>query len=214
MTKQAIVRFQHPAGSRTSSQWRQALHKRWPGAVASDLVFQQSATALSLIALTPAGSAVLQDDVMQCMRAVADTAGRTLNVEVLEMAPAIAFTGHRWDYVIPRLVVAKDGDWEPWRRDALGDAQLQQMRDRIDSDLKRQLRAWLGYESPELDVRIEDAGRPMPLKGAISVPKPVTVMARLDVRFSSAKRLEGAFFCGQLAATGHGRVFRAGSTQE
>jgi hypothetical protein len=209
MTKQAIIRFQHPAGTRSSSQWRQALAARWPAAT-REMACQQSASAFSLITLGPGSTAALQDDVMGCMRAVADTAGRTLDVEMLELTPAVSFTGHRWSYVMPRLVVAKGGDWEPWRAAQLADAQVEQLRARIDADLRRQLLGWLGEENPALDIRLEDVGRPMPLKGAISAPKPVTVMARLDVRFSSAKRLEGAFFCGHLAATGHGRVFRDG----
>ena len=209
MTKQAIIRVQHPAGTRSSSQWRQALAARWPAAT-REMACQQSASAFSLITLGPGSTTALQDDVMGCMRAVADTAGRTLDVEMLELTPAASFTGHRWSYVMPRLVVAKGGGWEPWRAAQLADAQVEQLRARIDADLRRQLLGWLGEENPALDIRLEDVGRPMPLKGAISAPKPVTVMARLDVRFSSAKRLEGAFFCGHLAVTGHGRVFRDG----
>lgn len=144
------------------------------------------------------------------MRAVADTAGRTLNVEMLEMAPAVASTGHRWSYVVPRLVVSKSGSWEAWRGETLGEVQTEQLRARIEADLRKQVLTWLGQDDTALDIRIENAGRPMPLKGAISAPRAVTVMARLDVRFSSAKRLEGAFFTGHLTATGHGRVFRDG----
>lgn len=213
MTKQAIIRFQHAAGARSSSQWRQALSKRWQGAALSELACQQSASAFSLIALTPMGASALQADVIGCMRAVADTAGRTLNVEMLDMSPAVSFTGHRWSYVVPKLVVAKSGDWEPWRGETLGQAPAEQLRARIESDLCKQLLAWVGNEDPALDICVEHAGRPMPLRGAISAPKPVTVMARLDVRFSSAKRLEGALFCGHLAVTGHGRVFRAGQQE-
>ena len=208
--KQTCIRFQHPCGTRTSSQWRQALAALGlPGF--DGLVIYQSETALSLTAKNPAASNPLQDAAVQYMRAVAQLAGRMLDVEMLDLTPAVAHTGYRWNYRIPKLVVARSADeWGGWRSDSLDDVHRAKVLDRLQRDLSKQIQDWTG-QAPELALEIVSDGRPMVLKGAVSNgPKTVAAMARLDVVFSSAVRFEGAFWAGLLQATGHGRIFRDG----
>lgn len=208
--KQTCIRFQHPSGARTSSQWRQALATLGlPGF--DGLVIYQSGTALSLTAQKPADSGVLQEAAVEYMRAVAKLAGRMLDVEMLDLTPSVALTGYRWSYRIPKLVVARSADeWDGWRSESLDAVHRAKVLDRLQRDLSKQILEWTG-QSPDLGLEIVSDGRPMVLKGAVSNgPKTVAAMARLDVVFSSAVRIEGAFWTGLLQATGHGRIFRDG----
>lgn len=215
--KQTCVRFAHPSGERSSSEWRQALLKQSPdtaGALEGVTVYQ-SDTALSFTAQSPEASTRLRADAVSLMRTVAGMAGRMLDVEVLDLQPAVARTGFRWRYRVPRFVVARSAeDWAPWRVDVLTEDRVENLRKRIESDLQKQLALWgmQGYDSPDsLAIEVESAGVPMPLKNAVSFgPKPVSAMARKEVVFSSAARIEGAFWVGLLQATGHGRIYRDG----
>jgi len=145
------------------------------------------------------------------MRAAANVAGRMLDVEMLDFTPSAAHTGYRWSYRIPKLVVARSSDeWGGWRTEALDESHRAKVLGRLQSDLNKQILEWTG-QSPALDLEIVSDGRPMVLTGAVSNgPKTVAAMARLDVVFSSAVRIEGAFWVGLLQATGHGRIFRDG----
>jgi len=209
--KQTCIRFAHPCGSRTSSQWRQSLLKVIPDALDDDVAVFQSKTALSLTARTPQASLRLRDSAVPVMRAVAQTAERMLDVEMLELEPSVAFTGYRWLYRVPRLVVARTGQpWEHWNETALDPEHVEEMRSRIETDLLRQLSVW-GKEIRKPAIEIESTGTAMVLKDAVSHgPRSVAAMARKDVVFSSPARTEGAFWVGLLQATGHGRVYRDG----
>lgn len=209
--KQTCIRFAHPCGSRTSSQWRQSLLKVIPDALDDDVAVFQSKTALSLTARTPQASLRLRDSAVPVMRAVAQTAERMLDVEMLELEPSVAFTGYRWLYRVPRLVVARTGQpWEHWNETALDPEHVEEMRSRIETDLLRQLSVW-GKEIRKPAIEIESTGTAMVLKDAVSHgPRSVAAMARKDVVFSSPARIEGAFWVGLLQATGHGRVYRDG----
>jgi len=209
--KQTCIRFAHPCGSRTSSQWRQSLLKVIPDALDDDVAVFQSKTALSLTARTPQASLRLRDSAVPVMRAVAQTAERMLDVEMLELEPSVAFTGYRWLYRVPRLVVARTGQpWEHWNEAALDPEHVEEMRSRIETDLLRQLSVW-GKEIRKPAIEIESTGTAMVLKDAVSHgPRSVAAMARKDVVFSSPARIEGAFWVGLLQATGHGRVYRDG----
>lgn len=209
-TKQTCIRFRHPCGERTSSQWRQALATlALPGF--DGLVISQSATALSLTAQKPPSSQALQEGAVDYMRAVANIAGRMLDVEMLDLTPSVALTGYRWSYRIPKLVVARSSDeWDGWRTETLDAAHQAKVLERLQRDLEKQLQEWTG-QSPDLGLQLVSDGRPMVLKGAVSNgPKTVAAMARLDVVFSSDVRMEGALWTGLLQATGHGRIFRDG----
>lgn len=208
--KQTCIRFQHPCGTRTSSQWRQGLLQD-QSALLEDVVVYQSSTALSFTARTPEAAQRMSGDALGLMRAVAGLAGRALTVEMLEFTPSVAVTGYRWSYEVPRLAVARSGeDWAVWRESALPEPQRDKLRERIHADLSYQLKAW-GLVVPDLAITIEDDGVPMPLKDAVfQGPRPTSAMARKQVRFSSAARIEGAFWAGLLQATGHGRIYRDG----
>lgn len=211
--KQAILRFAHPCGVLGSSQWRQALKAKpaLEGINFDDLAVTQSAMALSLIARTPLASELMHERVMDLMRSVADVAGRTLTVEMLDLTPAVAFTNHRWSYIVPKWVVARPKDeWAPWREPELGTVEQKKMSERLMLDLGRQLDTWTGSHA-DFDLVIEDFGKPMVLKSAVANgPKPVSALARLNVLFSSSHRLEGALFAGFFGVTGFGRIFRSG----
>lgn len=211
--KQVVLRFAHPCGDLGSSQWRQALKAKplLEGINFDDMAVSQSGTALSLTARTPGASEQMRERVMDLMRSVADVAGRTLAVEMLELTPAVGFTNHRWSYTVPKWVVARPkDDWVAWREVALGAEEMKKMGDRLTSDLLLQIKTWTD-DQPSLDLVIEDFGKPMVLKSAIANgPKPVSAMARLNVAFSSSHRLEGALFAGFFGVTGFGRIFRNG----
>lgn len=209
-TKQTCIRFQHPCGVRTSSQWRQALLPLGlPGF--DGVVVQQSGMALSLIAQNGSVSEQLQEGAVEYMRAVANVAGRMLDVEMVDFTPSVALTGYRWNYRIPKLVVARSADeWDGWRTETLDEPHRAKVLERMRRELGKQIQLWTD-QTPELALEIISDGRPMVLKGAVSNgPKTVAAMARLDVVFSSAVRFEGAFWTGLLQATGHGRIFRDG----
>lgn len=208
--KQTFIRFQHPCGARSSSQWRQALVSlELPGI--ANLIVHQSGTALSITARQPSDSQVMQDASVEYMRAVATLAGRMLDVEMLDLTPSLAMTGYRWRYRIPKLVVARSSDdWDGWRGEELDASHHEKVLDRLQKDLSKQIQEWTG-QSPDLGLELVSSGRPMVLKGAVSNgPKTVAAMARLDVMFTSTARIEGAFWTGLLQATGHGRIFRDG----
>lgn len=212
-TKQTCIRFAHPCGERTASQWRQALlgHSPEVAALLEGVAVFQSETALSFTAQQPETSARLREAGVVLMRTVAAMAGRMLDVEMLELTPSVARTGYRWRYHIPRLVVARSADnWEAWRETTLDAEHQAQIRGRIQSDLQKQIQMW-GESSADLDIDLESVGVPMVLKNAVSFgPKPVSAMSRKGVMFSSAARIEGAFWAGLLQATGHGRIYRDG----
>jgi len=209
--KQTCIRFAHPCGSRTSSQWRQALLAALPEVLGDDVAVFQSKTALSLTARTPQASLRLRDSAVLLMRTVAATAARMLDVDMLELEPSVSFTGYRWLYRIPRFVVARTGQsWERWNQADLDAQSAQEMRNRIETDLLNQLTVW-DKEIRKPAIELESAGTPMVLKDAVSHgPRPVSAMARKDVVFSSSARIEGAFWVGLLQATGHGRIYRDG----
>jgi len=209
--KQTCIRFAHPCGSRTSSQWRQSLLAALPEVLDEDVAVFQSKTALSLTARTPQASLRLRDSAVPVMRSVAGTAERMLDVEMLELDPSVVFTGYRWLYRIPRLVVARSGKpWEGWREPELDADHLERMRTRIEADLLQQFAAW-AKPVGDLAIEIVSAGTSMVLKEAVAHgPKPVSAMARKDVVVSSIARIEGAFWVGLLQATGHGRIYRDG----
>jgi hypothetical protein len=80
----------------------------------------------------------------------------------------------------------------------------------LNESLTDQIQTWLGH-CPELHLAIESFGAPMVISGAIANSgTPVSALARLNVRFSSSERIEGAFFAGALNVTGFGRIFRDG----
>jgi hypothetical protein len=145
------------------------------------------------------------------MRAVATAAGRTLDVDMLDLTPQVARTGYRWLYRIPRLVVARSGqEWGHWQAEQLDAERIEHVRARIDTDLQKQISRW-GETTGDLDIELVSAGVPMVLKDAVTHgPKPVSAMSRKDVVFSSTARIEGAFWVGLLQATGHGRIYRDG----
>lgn len=157
----------------------------------------------------------MRDGAVTLMRAVANIAGRMLDVEMLEFTPALAHTGYEWLYQVPRLVVARSGEsWDVWREADLDDARMRQMCARIDADLSSQIRQWCG-QTPDLQIEVVSAGAAMVLKDATAQgPRPMSVMARKEVIFSSTKRIEGAFWAGLLQATGHGRIYRAGYSNQ
>lgn len=210
MMKQVCIRFEHPHGSRCSSQWRQGLLPEH-GTLLEDVAVYQSSTALSFTAKSPEASERLRVDALPLMRAVAALAGQMLSVESLDLVPSVAFTGYRWQYQIPRFVVARSGeDWAPWQEAALDAPHLSRIRDRINSDIQNQLANW-GQSIHDLGIELLSAGTPMVLKNAVVAgPKPTSVMARKGMVISSTARIEGAFWTGLLQATGHGRVYRDG----
>jgi hypothetical protein len=215
--KQAILRFAHPCGELGSSQWRQKLksHANLSGVNLDDFVVSQSGTALSISARIPSATPLLHERVMDFMRSVADIAGRTLEVQILELSPGVAFTHHRWNYFVPKWVVGRPkDDWKEWLVDPLPDSLKQKMQERLNTSLGEQLKVWSDW-SGDLDLKIEDYGRPMFLKDAIAQgPKPMGVAARLNVCFSSSQRIEGAFYAGYFNVTGFGRIYRNGSHEE
>lgn len=210
ITKQTIIRFAHPCGQRSSSEWRQALLASHGDAL-QHVAISQSSSALNLIALKPEASETLREKAIDLMRAVAGIAGQVLSVEMPELTPALSRTGYRWLYEVPRLVMARSGeDWQPWREDHLEQALAKRVRERIETDLGTHLRAW-GVLADDLGIELVSDGAPMVLKNAVANgPKPVSAMSRKNIIFSSSARIEGAFFVGRLQATGHGRVFRSG----
>ena len=212
--KQTCIRFEHPCGLFSSSEWRQALLSGH-AALLEDVAVFQSATALSFTAMGPQASERMRENALTLIRAVSAQAGRTLSVEMPEFTPSVAFTGYRWQYAIPCLVVARSGDeWGAWREPQLGTQQQDKMRDRINEDLAKQLAIW-GLNAQDLAIQIDHPGVPMPLKNAVAQgPKPTSAMARKNVLFSSAARIEGGFWAGRLQATGHGRIYRAGYQEQ
>ncbi|ABD72038.1 hypothetical protein Rfer_4352 (plasmid) [Rhodoferax ferrireducens T118] len=215
--KQVLLRFAHPCGVRGSSQWRQGLKACAciSGFDLDEYRVHQSSTALSITSASPQASVRLRERVMDVMRAAANVAGRTLEVQMLDLTPAVAFTNHRWQYSVPRWVVARPkDDWAGWREASLDADHCQKMQNRLKDDLTQQINVWMN-DLPDLDLVIDHFGTPMVLKEAIwNGPKPVATMARLNVSFSSSHRLEGAFYAGFFSVTGFGRVYRSGYSQE
>lgn len=208
--KQTCIRFGHPCGIQTSSEWRQALLKLdlpW----CSEVVVSQSSTALSITSRSAQVSAQMQESAVLLMRAVANIAGKMLDVEMFDVTPTVARTGYRWLYQIPKIVVARSGgEWGSWTEASLDAEHKEKIRERIESDLQKQLETW-SIQGHKLGIELVSEGRPMVLKNAVSSgPKPVPAMARLDVIFSSDTRIEGSFWVGLLQPTGHGRIFRNG----
>lgn len=208
--KQTCIRFEHPCGVLSSSQWRQALLPEH-AQLLQDVAVHQSSTALSFTAMAPQASDRMRDGALALMRAVAGLAGKTLSVEMPEFTPSSALTGYRWQYEIPAMVVARSGEeWGGWRQPQMDDQHQSKLRERILADLTRQLALW-ELAAHELNIELVHAGVPMPLKDAVTQgPKPTSAMARKKVLFSSSVRIEGAFWAGRLQATGHGRIYRAG----
>lgn len=177
----------------------------------------QSSTALSIFARSPEASAELDSRVMDFMRGAADVAGRVMDVEKIDLSPALSRTPYRWMYRVPKLVVAKPAKtkaqndlWTAWREDTPESHLIDKLTSDIDQSLQEQLSKWVEAPS-DLDIRIESIGTPMVLKGAVAnSAQPVSALARLNVVFSSRHRIEGAFFVGHLNVTGFGRVFREG----
>lgn len=208
--KQTCIRFEHPCGALSSSQWRQGLLPSH-AAVLEDVSVFQSSTALSLTAMTPEASERLREGALPLMRAVSSLAGRTLSVEMPEFTPSVAVTGYRWMYQIPCIAVARSGDeWGPWQEAQPTQEIAEKLRSRIANDMGKQLVAW-GLSVPDLGIELITAGGPMVLKSAVAQgPKPTSAMGRKCVMFSSTARIEGAFWAGLLQATGHGRIYRYG----
>jgi len=208
--KQTCIRFEHPCGVLTSSQWRQRLMPTHSSLLEDVAVFQSS-SALSFTAKTPDASERMRQDALGLMKAVAAIASRMLSVEMPEFTPGISFTGYRWLYEIPCLVVARAGEnWDGWSEPDLCGELQEKTCGRISSDLTKQFDAW-GLAGKDLAIELVHPGVPMPLKNVVAHgPKPTSAMARKKVIFSSAARIEGAFWVGLLQATGHGRIYRGG----
>ncbi len=211
--KQTCIRFEHRCGMLTSSQWRQGLLPDHADML-EDVVVSQSSSALSFTAKTPAASERMREGALVLMRSVASMASRTLSVEMPEFTPGMSFTGYRWLYEIPCFVVARAGEkWEGWRESDLCSELKEKTSNRITNDLLKQLEAW-GLAGQDLAVELVHPGEPMVLKNAVANgPKPTSAMGRKKVIFSSAARIEGAFWSGSLQATGHGRIYRSGYQQ-
>ena len=217
--KQAVLRFAHPCGVRSSSQWRNAMKssKSLAGVDLDAYAIFQSSTALSIYAMSPKASIELDSRVMDFMRGAADAAGRVMDVEKIDLTPSASFMPFRWEYRVPKLIVAKPAKtkaqndlWTEWRKDAPDQQLIHKLTDGINQSLQNQLAGWLDVR-PDLEIKIESIGTPMVIKGAIATSNtPVSALARLDVVFSSSCKLNGAFFVGNLNVTGFGRVFREG----
>lgn len=219
---QTLLRFVMPCGDMSSSQWRQKLKssKNLEGVDLDQFAIFQSSTAFSITAMQPEASGVIHERVMDFMRATANAAGKTLDVEKLDLHPTLATTDFRWSYNVPRFVVARPAKnpgtenplktWDRWKDVSLSDAAKDEMSARLNHDLTKQVQIWLD-DCPELDLTIDDYGHPMILSNAIANgPKSVSVMSRLNVTFSSSRRLEGAFYVGMFNVLGFGRIFRNG----
>ena len=210
--KQTFLRFEAPGGSVRSAEWRQRIREEVEGAgiEPGQIAVFKSSTALNVVSRTTQASQMLADGAIEVMRLVADAAEKMLSVTMKDLTPAATSTGYRWLYEVPRWVVAHKGDWSCWSNPELAQPQLEAMKLRMERDLSAQLQAWLA-DQPPLNLCIETPGRPMFLRDAIhNGPKPSPAMARLDVRFSSSKRLEGALFVGALQSLGYGRIYRDG----
>lgn len=215
-SKQAVIRLHTGSAPWGSSQWvgklkTQAQLERAPW---DDIAVSQSGSALSLIARSPKGSEWLERSTDDVLRSCIDVLGRVARIELLNLDVQARYdTPYLWAYNIPRLVVAKDGDWTSLAAVPLADATRDAITNRINSRLAQQAKAWGIARSPTVALLTD--GRPMPLKealraGAHGSSKALTVMARLDVRVVSEARLEGAWFAGLLPGLGYGRMFRTG----
>lgn len=220
--KQPVLRFAHPSGVLSTSQWRQGLKasKHLAGIDLDMFAVNQSDTAFSFTARTPQAGQAIDERVMDFMRATANVVNKTLDVQKLDLTPDVANTKYRWFYKVPKWVVARPSKtgtkdaWSGWRQEALSPEIQQEMLSRLGTDLKSQLELWT-QGCPDLELAIEDYGRPMVLKDAIANgPKSVSVMARLDVTFSSSRRIEGAFYTGLFNVLGFGRIFRNGYQEQ
>ncbi len=142
--------------------------------------------------------------------AVADEAGQMLAVDLNDAMPTCEphVDAARGLYVVPRLVVAnskRGSDWDAWRKDELTHAQMEQLKQVIESDLVKELAVW-GINVTQLGVIIIDAGRPMPIVQGDG-PRG---MARLGVKFIVPWQLDGEFFVGKLTPMGFGVIKRGG----
>lgn len=217
MPNQAIVRLHTGEPERSSSQWVGALRAAEGLADApwDALSVFQSGSALSVVARAPAASAWLGEAYPRLLAVALDALGRVARVELLSRDLGVrADTPYLWAYEIPRLVVAKKGEWAGWREPELAEPLAERLVGRINRDLSAQATAWgLAVDPPRMVVL--DAGRPMPLKAALRADTnkagtPLTVLARLGVRLASAARIEGDWFAGYLQGLGYGRIFRNG----
>jgi hypothetical protein len=98
----------------------------------------------------------------------------------------------------------------------LGDAALRRITARISGDLTRQAVTWgLVPADQPIRVTVIDHGKPMPITNAVrgeanQAGRPVTALARLNVRVVIDSRIEGEWQAGLLTGLGYGRMFRDG----
>lgn len=212
---QTVVRIMVPANTRTSSQWRgilSAIEGPW-----DDIAVYQGGTALSVIARTPRSSAWLAENTATIAIPIIDLLNEVVQVDVINRQVAMRSTPFLWQYVFPKLIVAKDNrHWNEAATETLSDAALKRITARISNDITRHAITWgLIRADQSIPVTVIDHGKPMPITNAVrgeanQAGKPVTVLARLNVRVVIDSRIEGEWQAGLLAGLGYGRMFRNG----
>lgn len=215
LNSQTVVRVMVPAGTRTSSQWRgtlSAIDAPW-----DEIAVYQGGSALSIIARTPSASSWLAENTATVALPVIDLLNEVIRVDVLNRQVAMRSTPYLWQYVFPKLIVAKDNKhWDEASAESLGGAALQRVTARIANDLTHHAIAWgLIPADQSIRVTVIDHGKPMPIAHAVrgdtnQAGKPVTVLARLNVRVVIDARIEGEWQAGMLTGLGYGRLFREG----
>ncbi|HIH2744906.1 TPA: hypothetical protein ACYLN4_000572 [Burkholderia lata] len=215
LNSQTVVRVMVSAGTRTSSQWRgtlSAIDAPW-----DEIAVYQGGTALSIIARTPSASSWLAENTSTVALPIIDLLNEVIRIDVLNRQVAMRSTPYLWQYVFPKIIVAKDKKrWDEASTETLGVAVLQRITTRIANDLTRHAVAW-GLIPAEQSIRVTltDHGKPMPITHAVrgdanQAGKPVTALARLNVRVAIDARIEGEWQAGMLTGLGYGRLFREG----
>ena len=213
---QMVLQFRTGTPTENASTWRQILLTA--GAVSeADLAHLRlfaGQTALSLIAADPQGNDLLVAQHPALAKAVCDRTG-PVQLELMEKQLTVREDDLLWDYVTPRLCVAKaEPAWTPMKAEVLGAAERLKLKARIERDLLAQAQTWgLLFPSPPR-IGFIDPGRPMPI-AAVSAArsghgKEAFVLARLQVRIVCNLRLNGDWFVGALQGLGFGRLFRDG----
>ena len=214
---QAVLQFRTGEFTQTASAWRQALLDA--GALTdADLpavrVFAGQ-TALSLIAANPSGNPILIERMPLLAKAVCERVGKPIPFELMEKQLTVREDDLIWDYVTPRLCVAKaEPAWTRMKAEVLAAEDRMKLKTRIERDLLAQAVTW-GLALPSAPrIGLLDAGRPMPvaaITGARSGHgKDQFVLARLQVRLICNLRFNGDWCVGALQGLGFGRLFRDG----
>lgn len=204
-------RFLHDEPTRliqmSSYAIRQAVKQAMPEFAQQDIAVRTSEQSVLFSPMTHQANEWMSAHEGALMRTVADLAGQVLPVRP-EFAEIAVSDAPVTLYTLPELVVAKKGDWDVWRHDALDEAQRGALIGLIRNGLRDALARWgLAIDGGALQtIRLTSDGKPMPL---VKSDGPRS-MARLRVQCVAPLGIEGNLFLGGLPMLGYGKLLRGG----